>query len=284
MRRRILMLVASVVVALAGTLAVFAYVARMDAQATAEERMVNVLVAGDVVTAGMTGQEAADADLVQLREYPSALVPVGALTGLDAIRDSVAASEIQPGEVVVSGDFVSRQIAGTMEIPEDDVAITVKVADYQRVADFVKPGLDVAVFHTFKVEYPRNPADPMSELMEEDVTSLLLPRAKVIGIGPTAVQVIGGTPEDAGEGTAPEQEEPAALVTLSVPITEAQKVVHAQRVGEGYQDGALYLSLLTDRSNTDVPEPARDKTFLEGVPDRDVSSPSERSADQTQGA
>jgi len=275
MNRRTLLLVAALVVALSGTSAIFAYVSRLDSRATANERVVTVAVASGLVPAGTVGNDAIEADLLQLEEFPARHVPQGALTGLDTIRNEVAANDIQPGEVVVAQDFVSRQVAGSMEIPDDDVAITVKVTDFQRVADFVKPGLEVAVFHTYLVEYPKNPKEPFGETEEEDVTDLLLPRAKVLAIGPTAAKVVGGTPTDTEK---PDQDEPAALVTLSVTIEDAAKVVHAQRVGEGYRDGALYLSLLTDRSNTDLKQPADDSTFLDG---RRVSGRVGPSADDT---
>lgn len=248
MRRRLLLLITALVVALAGTGMVFAYSGQRNASAAAEAQT-KVLVATAVIPAGTSGKTAVDKGLVALEDVPTRLVPPGALVDVIAIGDEETASEIQPGEVLMPSRFVSSALAGTIVIPDDKVAISVEVADAQRVSGFVRPGLDVAVFDTYAVEVPEPvaPAPGTSRPVVDRATRLLLPRATVIAVGPTALKTVGiEKKQDAAEPAAGAPTEVAALVTLAVPVRDAQRVAHAAQTGQ------ITLALLNQDSRTSL--------------------------------
>ncbi len=264
MRSRILLLAAALVVALAGTGVVFAYASSRANPAQAAEERATVLVAKALIPAGTSGQQAVEQQLVALSDVPVSLVPTGALADVVAIREQEAAVDVQQGEILLPGRFVSTAVAGSIEIPDDKVAVSIDVADSQRVAGFVRPGSEVAVFDTYAVEaVPVVPADDQPVPVVEEATRLLLPRATVIAVGPTALKTVGvdrrasAEGEQAEEATAGSGSELAALVTLAVPINEAQKVAHAA------QTGKITLSLLNPDSRTDVSGPDDNRTLFD---------------------
>jgi pilus assembly protein CpaB len=254
MRRRILLLLAAFVVALAGTSAVFVHVSRINAQAAAEQDLVEVLAATQLIPAGTSTGDVEQKQLSALIEVPRQAVPDGALHEMASLAGDVAAADIHPGEILLRPKFVSPVQAGALQIPDDNVALTVSVTDSQRGAGFVKPGSFVTVFHTYETDGPDNgpipkAADGPYEVAPgkvEEATHLLVERAKVIAVGPTALHQVGGQAADEEENSTVggTQEDPKALVTLSVPIEDAQKLAHAAQTGE------LYLGLLNDKSRT----------------------------------
>ncbi len=269
--RRIFLLAAALAVALFGTAIVFVYSASRGPQARATEPETQVLVASSLIPGGTTGAQAVERKLVAVKKIPSRLVPLGALTDVVAIREHEAAGDIQPGEILLPSRFVSTTLAGTLDIPDDKVAVSISVADPQRVAGFVRPGLDVAVFDTYEV---KEPDDRNAELNDEDqdagsaavplvkeATRLLLPRATVIAVGPTAAKVIGTARADGdpAEGTQGVQDERGlhALVTLAVTIEQAQKLAHAAHTGK------ITLGLLSKESRTGTRAADDNRTIFE---------------------
>lgn len=246
MRRRASLLVAALVLAVVGTAIVFgSATSREPAEAASAEPQTAVLVATQVVPAGTTGQQAVEQGLIALSDVPDRLVPEGALVDVVAIRDSAASSDLQPGEILLPARFVSTSVAGSLDIPDDKIALSVEVADAQRVAGFVRPGSEVAVFTTYQVTQPEDaaPAEPVVE----EATRLLLPRVQVIAVGPTAFRTVGAAPtEESGvDGdSAAGQVDSAAMVTVAVDIAQAQKLAHAA------QTGRLTLGLLSEQSRT----------------------------------
>ncbi len=249
MQRRLLLIAVALVVALLGTAIVFSYSSNSAPAAVAAEPQTRVLVAKAVIPAGTTGQAAVQKGLVALENVPKRLVPRGAIVDVVAVRDKESESDIQPGEILLPSRFISTSVAGSLDIPDDKVAISVQVTDAQRVAGFVKPGLDVAVFDTYEVNEPAQPApkDEAAAPKVSEATRLLLPRVKVIAVGPTALRTIGTTSAPGakdGETPATGGTDMAALVTLAVSIDQAQKLAHAAQTGQ------LTLGLLNQKSRT----------------------------------
>lgn len=248
MSRRAVLFVVALVLALTGTTGVLAYVSSVDARAGAAEEQFPVLVAAQLIPAGTTGSQAQADGLVELVEVPRRSVPAAALQDLAAMGDSVAAADIHPGEILLQPKFVSTEVAGSMEIPDDRVAVTIKVVDYQRINEFLRPGSEVAVFYTHEVHQPDgSPGDPVVKI----ATRLLLARTTVVAVGPAALRSVGGQAPPAEDGAAAAETDPASLVTLAVSIEEAQKLVHAaQHPPVTLSESNLYLGLLDGDSRT----------------------------------
>lgn len=235
MIRRLLLLGSSLVLALVGTGLVFTYVSAADARALAGQEPVRVLVVQSDVPAGASAQAAVADGRIALQDLPRTAVPSQALTSTDTLTGLVTSSPLSAGEVLVPARFESPNRVGALDIAEGNMAVSVELTDQGRVAGFVVPGSEVAVFAT--IARPGADGQP-----EEEATRLLLPRVTVLATGPTAMR-----PADAQDGadpvtTADEAPVATSVLTLSVNQEEAEKLVHAT------QTGRPYFALLTPTS------------------------------------
>lgn len=249
MTRRLGLLAAALVVALLGTTAVFSYVSKVEANAVNGAEMVDVLMATLTIPQGTTPKGAIDGKLVQLTSIPRKSVPEGALTTLEQVDASqTTVNEIFAGEVLLRAKFADQQArTGALLIPKDKIALSVQLGDPQRVAGFVVPGSEVAVFVT--VEKPP-PGAGQGE--QGSYTSLLLSRISVIAVGPSTLKTV------APEGAAPANAEavPSAILTLALTQDESERLVHATSTG------ALYFGLLSTTSKTAPAPGITDVTLL----------------------
>lgn len=255
MKRRALLLLSALAIALVGTFLVFSYADKSGAEAAPEEQA-PVLVATQLIAAGTTGQQMLDQGLVQLTELPVRAVAAGALSDLVPVTELALNGDVQPGEVLFQANFGEpRQLAG-LQIPDDKMAISVRLEDPQRVAGFVEPGAEIAVFNTYVVDGPGTPAENGAAPPKvEKATRLLLPRATVIAAGSEALDAVKPVAAEAtGETATPEDR--TTIVTLAVTVEEAQKLAHAAHTGE------LYLGLLSERSRTQSGPPVDNRTLF----------------------
>jgi pilus assembly protein CpaB len=230
MGRRMMLLLAALVVAAIGTSSIFFYVRKADERALKDQRPVEVLVAKTLIKAGTTGLEAERQGAFRLQRIPLAATIAGHLRDTRSITSLVAVSDIQPGEQIIPQKFALPGSTSGLPIPVGKMAMSVQLGDPQRVAGFVKPGSEVAVFVTIAV--PPKPGDPPGA--GAATTRVLFPRIEVIAIGPTTLR-----PATKGQGNT--ESLPTAILTLAVDQKQAEKLVVAQ-------SGALYLALLTKDS------------------------------------
>jgi pilus assembly protein CpaB len=223
--RRLALLIAAVLVAALGTSLVFAYVKNADNRALADQKPVTVLVAKNAIAAGTRVTDAANAGAFQTKRLPQAAIPPGALSSVDPIKDQVALQTIFPGQPILSGMFGATAAAnGSIAIPPGDIAASFQFGDPQRVAGFVQPGSNVAIFLTSTLQGGKQ------------TTRILLPKVTVIAVGPTTIT----PPADPAEKN-PESL-PRALLTLALTQTQAEKLIFASG------QGTMYLGLLNDQS------------------------------------
>jgi len=236
--RRVGLLLAAVVLAVFGTGLVYAYASGADSRAMAGQRPVQVLVVVGSVPAQMAASEAVAEGLLEVRSLPRRAVPEGAVADVEELEGRVAASELFVGEVVLPGRFVDPSVSGALSIPVGMLAVSVELTDPGRVAGFVVPGSEVAIFDTFDL-----PKDPSAAGEVEQATRLLLPRVKVLAAGPTSVRsAAAAQPQE----SAPVEEVPVATSVLTVAVNQAgaEKLVHAT------QTGTVSFGLLTSNSTT----------------------------------
>lgn len=228
-RRRILLVVA-VVVALLGTALVYLYVRGADARAEERFDTVNALVAVAPIEAGETIDDAATNGKLQLEPVARDYLLPGYQTSVESLSGSVAVVRILPGEQIVSDKFGSEVESGPggLVIPKGMLAISVSLTDTGRVAGFVNPGSNVAIF--------LNGTDPNSG---QNFTRLLLEEVEVIAVGSTSTtQTTTTTPE----GTQTTEQLPQTLLTLALKQADAEKVMLSQTTGE------LAFAVLTEDS------------------------------------
>jgi pilus assembly protein CpaB len=128
------------------------------------------------------------------------------------------------------------------------MAISVNLTDPARVAGFVNPGSQVAIFVT-GTEKAVDVATGAAAGAELPFSRLLLERVTVLGVGSTT-PVSTTTTDQSGQSTT--EQLPRTLLTLSVDQSQAEKLLYAVSNGE------LAFGLLTDQS---VVAPAPPMTF-----------------------
>lgn len=221
-RRSVLLLVAALI-ALLGTALIVLYVKGIDQRATEGQEMVEVLTASATIDTGedvATAQAAGKFEKTQVR---SADVIDGALTTTSSITDSVALGTIYPGEQILAAKFGSLSDADGLVIPDDKLAVSVELSDPERVAGFVNPGSEVAIFFS---------ADPVvvqpdgTEKQLPPYTRLLLPKVQVIGVGTTTVSAKTITTEAGAEVT---EQIPRTILTVALDQKDAEKLIFAAR-------------------------------------------------------
>lgn len=233
-RRSVLLLVAALV-ALVGTALIVLYVQGIDKRATADQELVSVLVASKTINAGESVSSAMDEGKFEKTEVRRADMVEGALSSSGSISDLVALGNVYPGEQIIPSRFGSLGDSEGLIIPGNKSAVSVELSDPARVAGFVNPGSEVAIFMSGEpVEHgPDGEQTPLPSY-----TGVLLPRVQVIGVGTTSISSKTTT----ADGAEVVEEVPRAILTVAVDQKEAEKLIFATRNGE------IYFALLTDDS------------------------------------
>lgn len=232
MGRRTVLLISALLVAALGTALVFLYVRGADERAAEGQELVEVLFAKATIPAGTTGQAAAEAGAMELRQVARNSVATGAISDIAPVATQVALSPIYVGQQILTQQFGEPGEATALPIPDGKMAVSVQLGDPERVAGFVTSGSDVAVFLTID--------NPAANATAPTVTQVLLPRVEVIGVGSTSLVTVATTNSDTGEQNS--EEIPKAILTLAVDQAQAGKLIY------GTQNGSLYFGLLTDKS------------------------------------
>ncbi len=238
MGRRSVLLSVAALIAAAGTALVLLYVQGINSRATAGHQPVKVLTATVQIEAGETMSAAQSAGKVELVEWPQAKVLPSAVSSAESFADQVAMSTIYPGEQIIPEKFGDVGDQSSLNIPKGKMAVSVQLTDPARVAGFVNPGSEVAVFVSGEPELTK--ADGSTTPLGE-ISKLLLRKVEVIGVGQTTV-LSTTTTSAAGEETT--EEMPKTILTLAVTQEEAEQLFLSARSGE------LSFALLTDKSIT----------------------------------
>lgn len=234
-RRRVLLIVA-VVVALLGASMVFLYVRSADTRAEQRFVSVDILRATSVIDAGESIEDAQAAGKLALQGTPNDQVIAGAQTSTDGLAGQVALTTIYPGEQILDAKFgATSSVQSSLQIPDGQIAISVNLTDTARVAGFVNPGSNVAIF-----------TNATNETDGQPYTRILLPRVTVIGVGSTTP--VSTTTTDT-TGIATTEQLPRTLLTLALDQEDAERVMFASGNGE------LAFALLTDNSTVNPGPP-----------------------------
>lgn len=220
MTRRSALLVAALGIAALGTLLIILWVRGIEDRATEDQELVEVLVATETIEVGETLEDAQSAGKIVTREINQVAVVGGALSETDTIEGQVALETIYPDEQIIQQNWGEPGQEETLGTEEGDMAISVELSDPDRVAGFVTPGSDVAIFCTALDARALLANGDTREL--GDYTRLIVPRVPVLGIGNTAVASRTTTTET-GESTT--EEVPRTVLTISVDQDEAERIV-----------------------------------------------------------
>jgi pilus assembly protein CpaB len=153
----------------------------------------------------------------------------GYQTTADSLTGTVSLGTIYPGEQIISAKWgQSAAVSSALQIPDTNMAVSVNLTDPSRVAGFVNPGSQVAIFLT-----------GTEQATGTGFARLLLERVAVLGVGSTT-PVSTTTTDESGASTT--EQLPRTLLTVSVNQVQAEKILFAQANGE------LAFGLLTDAS------------------------------------
>jgi len=227
MGRRTVLLMVAVVIAAVGVALIFFYVAGVQNRANHNAQLVKILVAKGDISPGVSASQAQQDGMFEQQEIPAGLFPPGGVSTIDPIADQVALGQIYTGQQIVAPMFGDPSQTATLAIPKGKLALSVQLQDPNRVAGFVVPGSNVAVFATVSSGGGSK-------------TQLLLNNAGVIGVGPTTTNTTTTTQNSSNDQTT--EQVPTTILTLALDQQQAQKVVFAQT------EGNLYLALLTESS------------------------------------
>jgi pilus assembly protein CpaB len=238
MRRRAVLLIVAALIAAAGTALVLLYVQGINSRATASQQPVKVLTATAQIEPGETMAAAQAAGKVELAEWPRAKVLPSAVSSAEGLQENVALSTVYAGEQIIPEKFGDVGDQDALGIPKGKMAVSVELTDPARVAGFVNPGSEVAIFVSGEPELikPDGSTSPLPE-----ITKLLLRKVEVVGVGQTTVL---STTKTTAEGEETTEEIPKTILTIAVTQEEAEQVFLSARTGE------LALALLNDKSIT----------------------------------
>jgi pilus assembly protein CpaB len=239
MARRSVLLIVAVLIALAGTAMIVLYVQGIDERATEGQELVEVLVATEALEVGESVEAAQEAGKFDTREVRRTDVVDGALSSTSAISDLVATGPIYPGEQLIAKKFGTLGDTQSLVIPEDMMAVSIELTDFERVAGFVNPGNEVAVFATVLSPVALLPNDTERKL--PSYTRIVLTRNLVLGVGTTSVTSRTTQGEDGETAT---EEVARTILTIAVTQEQAEKLIQADRTSE------LNFALLTDESQS----------------------------------
>lgn len=275
MGRRVLALLAAVVLAICGAALVFAYAQGADDRALEGQQPQTVFVSDKVVPAGTTLKDAERGGLIRRTQVAAKAKPAGALAGVGADNSAlVALSDLAPGQVVLDQAFGTEPLGQkAIAVPPGKVAVSLSLEDPTRVGAFVTPGSSITIYDTYDVK-KIGTDDATKQYNELNVkgTSVLLTKIQVIGIGTTSLSgasVTSASDEEDG-AVAPTTSTPVQsyLVTVAVTPQESVKLVHAIQHTPNFQNNpAKHIYFGLEGADTTVdPKLTTDDFRYHGAP------------------
>jgi pilus assembly protein CpaB len=244
------LIAAAGLLALAGTGALWAYVAGADARALAGKEAVEVLVAADAIPQGASFEQAQQQKLVTTDRFPRDAVPTDVFTDPSQLAGLVATRAVEPHELLTRTTFGPPSAGpetGGLAVPAGKVALPLSLKHFVNSADwatYLRPGAEIAVFETFtSAAPPPQPATPRGDGLALDkdstqVTRLLVSRVPVIAVAGA---------QDSGDAGAA-----GKAVVLAVDQRQAEEIILDLSGGV-----VLYPVLLTDEDVV-APSPGTD--------------------------
>ena len=263
MTRRIIGVFLAIILAIAGTAAVYLYVQKLEHAVSAGQEAAHVLIAKSRIPAGTSGARIRSQNLAVDVVMPKSSLPTDYLSDLPVDLDKlVVTADIQTDQLLLRGMFgQSGKFSGGLDIPDGMMAVTVPVLEPADVAQYVRPGSQVAIFGVAKLADP----DYKKETGEDNhITEVLVPRVTVLAVGSygssgqTASQAQDSAPLPPGSGTATNNNTLRSS-TLAINVTIAVNQADATRVIHFAVGHDLYLALLTDTSNVQPGRPLTDR-------------------------
>jgi Flp pilus assembly protein CpaB len=250
MRKLNITVIVGIVVALIGAGLVFVYGHNVDNKISDGKHTVDVLVADQVLGAGMTASDVVSH--VHVAQIPEAYVVKNAIAATTSLTATGAESAVLVGAVPQGGqlsynDFGSASTSGRLAPSKGDVALSIETPISSGVARYLQPGQMVDVFAT----YAGGSSGGSGGGQE---TKLFASGVKVLSVSianPTTTT--GDSSDSNNDDSSASTPTGSVVVLLDVSPRNAQKVVNAVTAGSvylAYTTSAHDVTPQTDSSNT----------------------------------
>ena len=241
MNKKLVGVIAAVVMAIVGTGVLVLYVQGAEDRALEGEELVRVLVATAPVPAGTPAAQLED--LVEEEDVPVKVAPEGVISDLVSVSGLVTAIELVPGEVLLANRFVEPgnvvNRPGSIEVPEGLLEVTIAMSQEQFVGGVPVPGNTVALIALGdRTDFINATADPLAAQPVDPATGqprppslkvskIIIQQALVTNVqgNPLPVQAATGT-NDPTQRVAPA--EGSLLVTLAVEGPDAERLIYVR--------------------------------------------------------
>ena len=194
-RRRIIGIVAAVLLAFVGTVSLVSYVRSAKDKAVADEALVDVYVVDEFVPKGAEPDTIRSS--VSIEQIPARLRQDDAITDLEMLADEVAAADLEPGDQLVAARLAPRDAVS--EEVSDKVQVSALLAAERAVGGAIEKGDLVAVYLSF------DPFDLDEAGQNEEADADIDPTVQAAAgqVDPFADQTDVDTSEDPAEATGP---------------------------------------------------------------------------------
>jgi pilus assembly protein CpaB len=243
-------IIAAIVLATLGTIALISYVQNAKDDAVADEAVVTVLVLTDTVAEGASAGAIVDA--IEATSIPVRLKAPDALTDVAQIAGRVTMVELRPGEQLLDSRLIEPEQLVSVEVPDGLQEITISLDPQRTVGASLEPGDTVGMVLSFDSLNPSaadatvtvdGADDAASMAMTPKMTHLTLnqvlvtgvqlsqvDRDRVVDVGTGVIQPDEAVTDDSEAATedSPRQE---VLITLAVTAPEAEQIVFAAEFG-----------------------------------------------------
>jgi pilus assembly protein CpaB len=144
-KRRIVGILAALILATIGTVALVGYVQSAKDEAVAGERLVEVYVVDELVPKGAAAETIKAS--VSIEQIPARLAQPGAITDLKDVGANVAAADLQPGDQLLAARLVTADEVA-VEVT-DKVQVSAMLSPERAVGGSLKKGDLVGVYLSF---------------------------------------------------------------------------------------------------------------------------------------
>jgi Flp pilus assembly protein CpaB len=264
MRRRIIALVAALLLAGVGTFVLIGFVRSAEDRATAGQELVTVYVVATEVELGTHGQDVRE--FIVAEERPLLTRPANAITDPDSLVGLVANADLFIGEVLVDSRWVPPAEADLrrddlpdrrVDVPSGHLEIPIRFATEQALGGIIDAGDTVAVIASFDAYAPPGgdivevdgdliaiPESAEGEGVQEvQATHILIHNALVVEVQAEANPLFSSE-----EGEAVLAPRTGFIITFALEPTDVERIVFAAQYGQ------LWLASQTvdDTGPTDI--------------------------------
>ena len=239
-KKKVVSVIAALVLASLGTVLLAAYVQGAKNRAEAAESQVDVLV----MTKPLGKGSPLTADFVKRQRIPTRVRPQEAIARVDDVKGMVAKIDLLPGDTVVKTRFSSAAEVTRDMAPQDKLQVTIALDPERALGGRITPGDTVAVNSSFKgVKADTDPGPAVNPVEIGGMTHMILHKILVTHVameqampdsGPKPQQPVAG---ETTTTTAPLSPTGKVLVTLALDAPSVERVVFTM------EHGFLWLAL-----------------------------------------